>query len=339
MRIMEDAVDRVESLQVPVSLPRGRLDVWLHQQYPCVSRSHLQRLIESGAILVSGHSVKPTHRPRAGETVLVRWPVARPPTIEPRSIPLAVLYEDRWLLVLDKPEGMVVHPAAGNEDDTMVNALLHHCQGQLSGIGGVARPGIVHRLDQHTSGVLVVAKDDATHVALSRQFAERSVDKRYHALVCGRLEPPDGEIDAAIARHPNHRKVMTVLAGGRSARTTYRTLEPLEAATLVEARLHTGRTHQLRVHFKYIGFPLVGDEVYGSRANTQLAARTDFRAPRQMLHARSLSFTHPHRSTRMRFTAPWPPDFREAHRVLGGRYHPADDVDRDRVVEQDRIAY
>jgi len=307
---------REETLVVPVSLPRGRLDIWLRQQYPCVSRNAIQRLIGEGEIRVNGEQVKPTHHPALGETVQIRWPEPKPPEVVARDIPLDVLYEDDALLVLNKAAGMVVHPAAGNEDNTLVNALLHHCAGRLSGIGGVIRPGVVHRLDQFTSGVMVVAKNDATHMALSYQFAHRKVEKVYHAIACGRVEPETGEINAAIARHPNHRKCMAVSAGGRTALTTYRVLERLREATLIEARLHTGRTHQVRVHFKHLGFPLAGDCIYGKRANAALAELTGCSAGRQMLHARFLAFTHPGTGERLAFEAPWPADFAQAVEAL-----------------------
>lgn len=301
---------RTESLTVEVSLPRARLDTFLHQRFPCVSRGTLQRLIREGEIRVNDLPVKPTHHPAAGEEVTIHWPVPKPPTVAPRDIPLEVLHEDEDLLVLNKAAGMVVHPAAGNEDNTLVNALLHHCRGSLSGIGGVERPGIVHRLDQFTSGVMVVAKNDATHMALSHQFAHRQVQKIYDAIACGEVMPAQGEIDAAIMRHPNHRKVMTVSAGGRSARTSYRVLERLRGATLLEVQLHTGRTHQVRVHLKHLGFPLVGDDVYAKRQNARLKELTGWTASRQMLHARSLCFTHPASGDRLEFEAPWPEDFR-----------------------------
>ena len=206
-----------------------------------------------------------------------------------------------------------MHPSAGHEESTLVNALLHHCAGQLSGVGGVARPGIVHRLDQQTSGCLVVAKDDPTHVALSAQFAGRAVEKIYHAIVCGAVTPVRGDIRAAIARHPTHRKRMAVTDGsGREAWTSYRVLEPLLEATLLEASLHTGRTHQIRVHFKHLGFPLLGDATYGSRQNKRLTGLTGYRALRQMLHAHKLTFKHPQTGQRMTFEAPRPADFKEA---------------------------
>ena len=313
-----DKPPRVETLVVePVLLmPSTRLDVYLHGQFPCVSRNALQRLIREGAIRLNGRTVKPTHAPRAGDTIIIEWPAPKPATVEARELPLDILHEDEALLVLNKAAGMVVHPAAGTENDTLVNALLHHCRGRLSGIGGVARPGIVHRLDQDTTGVMVVAKHDAIHVALSRQFAQRQVEKVYHAIVCGELGSDAGEIDAAIARHPTHRKVMAVLAGGRSARTTYRTVERLAGATWVEVRLHTARTHQIRVHFKHLGFPIVGDAIYGKRQNLRLKELTGYAAPRQLLHARRLAFTHPQTGKRVGFEAPWPADLRQALEVL-----------------------
>ena len=234
----------------------------------------------------------------------MHWPEARPAEAQPEAMPLDILYEDEALLVLNKPPGLVVHPAAGHEEHTLVNALLHHCAGQLSGIGGVARPGIVHRLDKETSGCLVVAKNDETHLALSTQFATRKVEKIYHAILCGELPRDQGEIRAAIARHPSHRKRMAVDDElGREARTGYRVLERLRGATLVEAVLHTGRTHQIRVHFQFLGFPLVGDATYGNRQNQRLAELTGYTAPRQMLHAGRLAFIHPRTAKRLSWSA------------------------------------
>jgi 23S rRNA pseudouridine1911/1915/1917 synthase len=194
---------------------------------------------------------------------------------------------------------------------------LHHCDGQLSGIGGVARPGIVHRLDKETSGCLVVAKNDETHVALSAQFAGRSVQKLYHGILCGELPRDKGEIRAAIARHPSHRKRMAVRdETGREARTGYRVLERLRGATLVEAALHTGRTHQIRVHFQFLGFPLLGDDTYGQRQNRRFEELSGFKAPRVMLHAALLAFIHPRSGKRMSFEAPRPSDFEDVLRAL-----------------------
>jgi 23S rRNA pseudouridine1911/1915/1917 synthase len=266
---------------------------------------------------VDGRPIKATHAPRVGETIEIHWPDATPATAQPQEIPLDILFEDDDLLVLNKPPDIVVHPSAGHDDRTLVNALLHHCAGRLSGIGGVARPGIVHRLDKETSGCLVVAKNDPTHLALSTQFAGREVEKIYHAIVCGAVTPERGDIRANIARHPTHRKRMAVTDGtGREAWTSYRVLERLREATLVEARLHTGRTHQIRVHFKHLGFPLVGDTTYGNRQNKRLAELTGYATPRQMLHAHKLAFKHPRSGRKMNFEAPRPEDFKEALAAL-----------------------
>ncbi|HYT59924.1 MAG TPA: RluA family pseudouridine synthase, partial [Haliangiales bacterium] len=286
-------------------------------QFPTLSRGAIQRLIQQGDIRVDGKSVKATHHPRAGEKIGIHWPDARPSTAQPQEIPLDILFEDDDLLVISKPPGMVVHPSAGHQESTLVNALLHHCAGQLSGIGGVARPGIVHRLDKETSGCLVVAKNDPTHLALSTQFAGREVEKVYHAIVCGAVTPQRGDIRAAIARHPTHRKRMAVTDGsGRAAWTTFRVLERLREATLVEALLHTGRTHQVRVHFKHLGFPVVGDATYGNRQNKRLSELTGYAAPRQMLHAHRLAFKHPRTGKELKCEAPWPEDFTEALAAL-----------------------
>jgi 23S rRNA pseudouridine1911/1915/1917 synthase len=306
-----------EVLTIEKSLPSERLDTWLRSKFPAVSRGTIQRLIEEGHIRVNGRNVKPTHSPRAGEQVLVEWPEPRPAAAQPQEIPLEILYEDAALLVIDKPPGLVVHPAAGHEESTLVNALLHHCAGQLSGVGGIARPGIVHRLDKDTSGCLVVAKNDETHLALSAQFASRKVEKIYQAIVCGEMQRDHGEIRAAITRHSSHRKRMAVDDDlGRAAHTTYRVLERLQGATLVEALLHTGRTHQIRVHFQFLGFPLVGDATYGNRQNQRLTELTGYVAPRQMLHAFQLSFIHPRTGRRMNFEARRPKDFLESIAAL-----------------------
>jgi 23S rRNA pseudouridine1911/1915/1917 synthase len=304
---------RSETFTIERSLPAERLDKFLSEHFPAVSRGAIQRLIEEGHIKVNGRAVKPTHSPRAGEEVSVHWPEARPAEAQPEDIPLDILFEDKDLLVLNKAPGIVVHPAAGNEEHTLVNALLHHCKGQLSGIGGVARPGIVHRLDKETSGCLVVAKNDETHLALSEQFAGRTTGKTYLAILCGEVPRESGEIRAAIARHVSHRKRMAVSAGeGRDAWTSYRVVERLLYATFVEADLHTGRTHQIRVHFQHIGFPVAGDETYGAKQTRRLAELTGYPAPRVLLHAHKLAFIHPRTKRKRSFTAPWPADFREA---------------------------
>jgi 23S rRNA pseudouridine1911/1915/1917 synthase len=309
---------RSESFVVEKSLPGGRLDAFLRQEFPAASRAALKRLIEEGNVQVNGRNVKPTHTPCAGERVEIHWPDARPAEAQPEDIPLNILFEDKDLLVLNKSAGLVVHPASGNEEHTLVNALLHHCRDSLSGIGGVARPGIVHRLDKETSGCLVVAKNDETHLALSKQFAERRVEKIYNAIACGELARDSGEIRAAIARHAKHRNRMSVRDddSGRAAHTSYRVLEKLNAATFVEARIHTGRTHQIRVHFQFLGHPLVGDFTYGAKQNKKLAELTGYEATRVMLHSRELSFIHPRTKKEMSFESLLPSDFRGALKCL-----------------------
>jgi 23S rRNA pseudouridine1911/1915/1917 synthase len=305
--------ERSERFVVDQSHPGERLDKYLAGRFPAASRGALQRLIEEGHIRVDDRLVKPTHHPRIGEVISVCWPEARPAQAQPEAIPLDILYEDEDVLVLNKAPGIVVHPSAGHEEHTLVNALLHHCRGRLSGIGGVARPGIVHRLDKETSGCLVVARHDQAHQALAEQFADRTAHKTYLAIVCGEMPRDSGEIRAAIGRHPSHRQRMAVTGGqGREAWTSYRVVEGLSGATLVEATLHTGRTHQIRVHFQHIGFPVAGDATYGQRASKRLIELTGYVPPRVLLHAHKLAFVHPRTGRKRSFVAPWPADFQEA---------------------------
>ena len=309
--------ERRESITVERTLTAERLDTFLRSKLSDVSRGAIQRLIDEGHITVNGKSVKATHHPHAGEVIDIVFPAPKAAEAQPEDIPLDILFEDDDLLVLNKPAGIVVHPAAGNEEHTLVNALLHHCKGKLSGIGGVARPGIVHRLDKDTSGCLVVAKNDATHTALTEQFSGRSLEKIYDAIVCGELTKAGGEIIAAIARHPTQRQRMAVTeSGGREAHTSWTVLQRLRGATLVEIFLHTGRTHQIRVHFQHLGFPVVGDTTYGIRSNKRLTEQTNYTAPRQMLHARKLTFVHPRTKKEKAFEAPWPSDFKAALKAL-----------------------
>jgi len=315
---VDDELPATESAPKPTmmmidqTLTSERLDRYLTTKLPHISRGGIQRLIREGCILVDGKPAKPTQHPAAGQTVQITWPVPREIEAKPENIPIGVLYEDDDLIVVNKPANMPTHPGHGHENGTLVNALLHHCAGSLSGIGGMVRPGIVHRLDMDTTGCLVAAKNDAAHIGLAAQFKERGVAKRYHAIVCGRLANETGEIDAPIARHPVQRKLMTVQPGAsRDARTGWRVIERLANCTLVEATLHTGRTHQIRVHFKHIGFPLAGDALYGKKATAQLASDTGVRADRQMLHAQSLAFTHPRSGERLTFEAAWPSDFEQ----------------------------
>ena len=286
-----------------------RLDVFLAHASG-LSRARVQDLIERGAVLVGGHPQKPRHALRIGERVTVAVPDPEPLALTPEPIPLDILYEDEDLLVLNKPAGLVVHPGAGRTTGTLVHALLAHCR-DLPGIGGVERPGIVHRLDRETSGVMVVAKSETAHGSLSAQFKDRVVRKRYLALVHGTVGRETGRIEAAIGRREHDRKRMGVrIRGGREARTAYRVLRRLADMTLVEASLETGRTHQIRVHLAHIGHPVVGDAAYGGRRGRRLAASDGSRAGRQMLHAWRLGFRHPRTDAWLEFTAPIPDDLR-----------------------------
>ena len=312
-------MNRRETLRVEISQPQARLDKFLQKKFPDTSRGAFQRFIQDGDVRVDGKTVKTTHHPRAGEEIVITWPEPEPSEAQPEDIPLEVLYEDDRLLVINKPAGLVVHPAAGHARGTLVNALLHHCAGQLSGVGGVARPGIVHRLDKDTSGCLVVAKDDSAHHALSAQFANRKTTKVYQALVCGQPRKERLTVKAPIARHPVHRKKMAIVERGRDSHTDFRILEALRDSALVEAALHTGRTHQIRVHLQHLGCPLVGDPVYGGSPARQFAQSTGYEAPRQMLHAAALGFTHPLSGKKMGVNAPLPADFVDAVNFLKSR--------------------
>ena len=280
-----------------------RLDQFLAAHVPELSRARLQDLIKAGHVTLNGAVPKPGARLRPGDAIRLEEPPAVPVDTVAEDIALDVLFEDDDLIVINKPAGLVVHPAAGNWSGTLVNALLHHCR-SLSGIGGEQRPGIVHRLDKETSGCLVAAKTDLAHQALARQFAGREVTKIYLALVAGKPRRLSGVIDAPIGRHPVQRKKMTIVPAGRGreARTDYRVLAEMPMGTLVECTLHSGRTHQIRVHLKHLGHPVLGDVLYGKSAGFA----------RQMLHAWRLGFTHPRRGERMNFESPIPPDFVEA---------------------------
>jgi len=279
-----------------------RLDLYVAHHCPDVTRSRARRLIDEGLVTVNGRPAKPSRLLQRGDRVVVRVPPPSPLDLEPEAIPLSIVYEDPDLLVVDKPAGMVVHPGAGRSRHTLVNALLARCP-DLAGVGGVLRPGIVHRLDKDTSGLLLVAKNDRAHTALSRQLKERTVEKGYLALVTGRLEPKEGVIEAAIGRDPRNRKRMAVVEGGRSARTAYRVREHLEGCTLVEVTPSTGRTHQIRVHLAAVGHPIVGDAVYGKPSPL---------VGRQFLHACRLGFDHPLDGRRLVFESPLPPDLQQA---------------------------
>jgi len=292
-----------------------RLDRALAEALPSLSRERVKSLIKGGRVTNGSGTIlwDPAAKAAASATLEVRVPAAAPAHNIAQDMGLVIAFEDEHLIVVDKPAGMVVHPAAGNLDGTMVNALLHHCAGQLSGIGGVARPGIVHRIDKDTSGLIVAAKHDRAHEGLAKQFAAHSIDRRYIAIATGRPMPANGKVDAELGRSSTNRKKMAVVGEGRGKRavTHYRTIEPLAGATLVECRLETGRTHQVRVHMMHIGHPLVGDPVYG-RAKKPLSEVLKARNfVRQALHAAHLGFIHPVTGNRIALDSELPADMRE----------------------------
>ncbi|GAA4717593.1 RluA family pseudouridine synthase [Sphingomonas lutea] len=295
-----------------------RLDRALAAAVPTMSRERLKALVRSGAL--SGGAIRdPASKVRGDEVFSLTVPEPEPAHNEAQDIPLRVTFEDEHLLVVDKPAGLVVHPAAGNRDGTLVNALLHHCGGSLSGIGGVARPGIVHRIDKDTSGLLVVAKTDVAHEGLARQFAAHSIDRRYLAIVNGVPRAKDGTIDAPLARSSADRKKIAIVADGRGKRavTHWTRLSLLRNAALVECRLETGRTHQVRVHMASIGHPLLGDPVYGRAGKDHRKILNDLQFSRQALHAAELGFIHPVTKRKLSFSSPMPSDMQELFKALG----------------------
>ena len=313
---MDRGVSIIEATIAPAA-DGWRLDRALADAVPTLSRERLKVLIASGAVTRDGLMVRDAARKAAaGDRLLVAVPVPTQPHNEAQDIPLVVAYEDEHLIVIDKPAGLVVHPAAGNLDGTLVNALLHHCEGSLSGIGGVARPGIVHRIDKDTSGLMVAAKTDRAHEGLARQFHDHSIDRRYRAIVGGVPRPAAGKVDAPLARSPANRKKVAIVAGGKRAVTHYRTIEPLRAATLVECRLETGRTHQVRVHMASINHGLLGDPVYGRTKSEHKAVLERLRFARQALHAARLGFIHPITQVFLAFDSPMPADMQELFTAL-----------------------
>ena len=290
-----------------------RLDVYISEQLAEISRSGAQKLIDGGHALVNGTAVcKARHLLKPGDTVTIHRPAPTAPCAIPEEMPLDILYEDASIIVVNKPKGMVVHPAVGHESATLVNGLLYHCGGGLSGINGVMRPGIVHRIDKDTSGVLVAAKTNHAHMFLSAQLAAHSMTRVYNAIVHDGMREDHGTIDKPISRHATDRKKMAVAHGnqkGRRAVTHYRVLERLGPYTFIEARLETGRTHQIRVHMAHLGHPLLGDAVYGRR-------KPPFNTQGQMLHAKTLGFLHPDNGREMLFEAPLPDDFEKALALL-----------------------
>lgn len=307
--------DNILTVTLDDSAAGLRLDRALAEALPDLSRERVKSLIKDGRVSDASGTIlrEPSAKADLPAALEIRVPAAKPTHNVAQDMGLIIAYEDEHLIVVDKPAGMVVHPAAGNFDGTMVNALLHHCAGQLSGIGGVARPGIVHRIDKDTSGLIVAAKHDRAHEGLAKQFAAHSIDRRYIAIVTGRPMPASGTVDAALGRSNTNRKKMAVVAAdrGKHAVTHYRTIEPLRHASLIECRLETGRTHQVRVHMASIGHPLLGDPVYGrSRPGTRdVLKRLCFE--RQALHAARLGFQHPIDSRSLSFDSRMPDDMQE----------------------------
>ena len=303
-------MERFEQI-VPQEAAGQRLDSFAAAQPEWkLSRSGAQQLIEKGGILCDGKPAAKNTKLKAGQCITVEIPDAVPLDAVAQDIPLDIVYEDEQLLVVNKPKGMVVHPAAGNPDGTLVNALLYHCKGQLSGIGGVLRPGIVHRIDKDTSGLLVVAKDDITHEGLSAQMAVHSVRRQYQAVVYGRFKEPEGFVEAPIGRSKNDRKKMGIVPDGKYAYTAYRQLAAYPGFSHIECQLKTGRTHQIRVHMASIGHPLAGDAVYGPK-NCITALNG------QCLHAKTLGFVHPVTGQEMLFDSELPAYFQSFLQKLG----------------------
>jgi len=296
-----------------------RLDRALAAALPTVSRERLKSLISAGEVRnPEGVQVRdPAAKAKTG-VYEVRIPEPAPAHNEPQDIALEIVYEDDHLVIVDKPAGMVVHPAAGNFDGTLVNALLHHCAGRLSSIGGVARPGIVHRIDKDTSGLLVVAKTDVAHEGLSAQFAKHSIDRRYQAIVAGVPNPASGTVDAPLARSSANRQKMAIVADGRGKRavTHFQLVTRLREAALIECRLETGRTHQVRVHMTSIGHPLLGDPVYGRTRTVHRDVLNQLDFKRQALHAAVLGFIHPVSKENLSFKSAVPSDMQELFRAL-----------------------
>ncbi|HIP92480.1 MAG TPA: RluA family pseudouridine synthase [Thermotoga sp.] len=290
-----------------------RLDIFVLEKAPnWVSRSMVQKAIKEGKILVNGKKKKPSYKVKKGETIQIDLPEKPSPiTVKPEEIEIPVLYEDKDIIVVNKPPGMIVHPVPSHTSGTLVNALLNICK-DLQGIKGDLRPGIVHRLDKDTSGVMVVAKNDLAHMSLSKQFKERMVEKTYLAIVKGFLKNDEGIIDMPLARHPVNRVKMAVLTDGREAITFYKVLRRFkDIATFLLVNPKTGRTHQIRVHMKYIGHPILGDKIYGKHKQDEMLG-----VKRQMLHALALSFYHPRKGDKMKFIAPIPDDFKEVLKKL-----------------------
>lgn len=293
----------MKEVQLTVDYSGERIDRFLSENLEDLSRSYIQKLLKEGSILVGGRPVKANYKVNENDEILVRIPDPEVLDIVPENIPLDILYEDEDILVVNKPKGMVVHPSPGHYSHTLVNAILYHCGERLSGINGVLRPGIVHRIDMDTTGSLLVCKNDRAHQILAEELKEHAITRRYHAIVHGNLKEDRGTVNAPIGRHPVDRKKMsTKSSNGRPAVTHYKVLERFGSYTYIECELETGRTHQIRVHMSSIGHPILGDVVYGP-------ARCPFKLEGQTLHAKTLGITHPSTGEYMEFDAPLPEYF------------------------------
>jgi len=291
----------IKKYTVQLEYSGERIDKYLASMLQDSSRSFIQNLISKDLVMVNSKKVKSNYKLKASDEVEISIPEPEKLQVVPQDIPIKILYEDSDVVVVDKPQGMVVHPAAGNKDETLVNALLFHCH-DLSGINGVMRPGIVHRIDKDTSGVLVIAKNDKSHNILAEQFKNHTMNREYLALVEGRLKNEMGTIDANLGRNPKDRLKYAVVKDGKRAVTHYKVMECFSGYTLVLCKLETGRTHQIRVHMASIGHPLIGDPLYGFK-------KQNFKTKGQLLHARLLGFIHPTKNEYMEFTSPLPEDF------------------------------
>ena len=292
----------------------SRCDVYLAENLPDLSRSFLKKLFDNGEITVNGKSVRASHKLKTGDIISLTLPEVKKLDVEAQDIPLDIVYEDSDVLVINKARGMVVHPAAGNEDGTLVNALMHHCGDNLSGINGVMRPGIVHRIDKDTTGLLVVAKNDKAHQSLTDQLADRSLSRTYFAIVHGNIKEDNLTVDAPIARDIKDRKKMAIAKkDGREAVTHITVLERFNKYTLIRCKLETGRTHQIRVHVKSIGHPILGDKTYGLK-------KEEYSLTGQLLHAGEIGFIHPETGENATFSAPLPDDFNETLEKIRNKY-------------------
>lgn len=298
-----------KSIKVTEDGKNVRADVFVSENEEDISRSFAGRLFSEGLAKVNGRAAKPSLKLKEGDVITFTLPEPEAIDAVPEDIPLDIVYEDDSVLVINKPRGMVVHPAVGNERGTVVNAALFHCQGSLSGINGSVRPGIVHRIDKDTTGLLVIAKNDRAHKSLTDQLADRSLSRVYYALVNGNIKEDGGTVDAPIGRSPKDRKKMAVVPDGRSAVTDFEVIERFGAYTLVRCKLRTGRTHQIRVHMKHIGHSVVGDKAYGIKNER-------FALAGQLLHAKEISFIHPETGEKVTFSCPLPEDFASVLEVL-----------------------